>query len=90
MRVRRFVFFLAFYDAFYLSPARNKRLAELEAAKARKKRARAEAAAAAVTSRAVARAGAGGMAARDESSGGTVPSPERRFSPQKPLWDEST
>ena len=85
------MFFLAFYDAFYLSPARTRRLTELEAAKARKKRARAEAAAAAVTSRAVVRAGAGGLVADgDESSGGSVPSPERKFSPQKPLWDEST
>lgn len=79
------VFLLAFYDAFYISPANAKRAAAMEAAMASKHRDSADSPGSSASS------GVGGkqadMTTVDGSSGGAVASPDRRRALQTPLWE---
>ena len=81
MITRRMVFLLAFYDAFYISPANAKRAAAMEAVTASKHRG------SAVSPGSSASSGVGDMTTVGGSSGGAVASPDRRRSLQKPLWE---
>jgi hypothetical protein len=85
------VFLLAFYDAFYISPAKAKRAAEVEATTAAMRGGIVAASNSAIspgstTSSDVGRP-RGHIANVDGSSGGAVASPDRRRSVQKPLWE---
>ena len=79
------VFLLAFYDAFYIAPAKAKRAAAIEAAKGAVSSVSADSPGSAPSS------GGGRRRANvnavDGSSGGAVVSPDRRPSLQQPLWE---
>lgn len=85
------VFLLAFYDAFYMSPAKAKRAAAIEAARAARR------SSANTQPDSVALSGSSGSSgvrrqqtdgtSVDGSSGGAAASPARKQVPQHPLWE---
>ena len=85
------VFLLAFYDAFYISPAKAKRAAEVEAAAAARRGGIVAASDSAVSPGSTASSAVGrprgDIANVDGSSGGAVASPDMRRSVKKPLWE---
>ena len=85
------VFLLAFYDAFYITPAKAKRAAAIEAAKGAKLSSSAVSSVSADSPGSATSSGGGRRRANanavDSSNGGVVASPERRPSLQQPLWE---
>ena len=78
---RRMVFLLAFYDAFYIAPAKAKRAAATEAAKGAKRSGSAVSVSADFPGSATSSGGGRRRAnanAVDSSSGGVVASPDRK------------